>query len=326
MSNVARLAIIATPLLILASISAEAAPKRARLTVKVDVEGTEKVVGNGSDQASAKFREGYTIVTVVESTGELAQYNTKDPDYAQKMMGLSQGVHAKVNAAQGTAKRLAPVKKMTQAEIQAYVQKKQAACGADQSCLMKLAYEAQDLMSNMDTGGATAAGNPQAYTGDEPERYLDYFGFDKCGGSGSYYVDRTTQGTYGDVQGAVPYTVVDKADYKSDAVEAGLICNSTTLVVDSQDNSFWMDSLAGIAPRGTSTKTEGKGKPEVSSGEAAMHGEYQEWVLQQLRHAPRAGTKTTSLKLVVGPSAALSSGKYSGQANVTLTWKLEDVK
>lgn len=302
--------------------AALAAPKRARLTVKVDVEGTEKVVGNGSDQATAKFREGYTIVTVVETTGELAQYNTKDPDHPQKMMGLSQNVHAQVNAAQGKA----PVKKMTQAEIQAYVQKKQAACGADQACLMKLAYEAQDLMANMNTGGATAAGNPGAYTGDEPERYLDYFGFDKCGASASYYVDRTTQGTYGDVQGAVPYTVVDKADYKSNAVEAGLICNSTTLVVDSQDNSFWMDSLAALAPRGTSVKTEGGGKPEQSSGEAAMHGEYQEWVLKQLRHVPRAGTKTTSMKFVVGPSAALSSGKYSGQATVTLTWKLEDLK
>ena len=322
MSKLVRLAIFAMPVLVLASMSAEAATKRARLTVKVDVEGTEKVVGNGSDQASAKFREGYTIVTVVESTGELAQYNTKDPDYAQKMMGLSQGVHAKVNAAQGNA----PVKKMTQAEIQAYVQKKQAECGTDQSCLMKLAYEAQDLMANMNTGGATTAGNPGAYTGDEPERYLDYFGFDKCGASASYYVDRTTQGTYGDVQGAVPYTVVDKADYKSNAIEAGLICNSTTLVVDTQDNSFWMDALVALAPRGTSTKTDGSRKPETSTGEAAMHGEYQEWVLKQLRHAPRAGTKTTSMKLVVGPSAALSSGKYSGTANVTLTWKLEDVK
>src|SRR5690349_7560587 len=321
MSKLVRLAIIATPLLVLASLSAEAATRRARLTVKVDVEGTEQVKGNGSDQASAKFREGYTIITVVESTGELAQFNTKDPEYAQKMMGLSQGVQAKVNAAQGKA----PVKKMTQAEIQAYVQKKQAACGADQGCLMKLAYEAQDLMANMNTGGATAAGNPGAYTGDEPERYYDYFGFDRCGASASYYVDRTTQGTYGDVQGAVPYTVVDKADYKSNAIEAGLICNSTTLVVDTPDNSISMDALVALAPRRTSTKTDGSRKPETSTGEAAMHGEYQEWVLKQLRHAPRAGTKTTSMKLVVGPSAALSSGKYSGTANVTLTWKLEDV-
>lgn len=322
MSKFVRLAIVAMPLMALASIPAQAATKRARLTVKVDVEGTEKLVGTAGEQASAKFREGFTIVSIVESTGELAQYNTKDPEYAQKMMGLSQNVHAKVNAAQGKA----PVKKMTQAEIQAYVQKKQAACGADQGCLMKLAYEAQDLMANMNTGGATAAGNPGAYTGDEPERYLDFFGFEKCGASASYYVDRTTTGVYADVQGLVPYTIVDKADYKSNPTEAGLICTATTLVIDTQDNSFWMDSLAQIAPRGTSVKTEGHGKPETSQGEAAMHGEYQDWVLKQLRHAPRAGTKTTTMKLAVGPSAALSSGTYSGQATVTLTWKLEDVK
>ena len=303
------------------AMAAHAAPKRARLTVKVAVEGTERVVGNGSDQASGKFREGYTIVTMVESDGDLAQYNTKDPAYAQKMMGLSQNVQAQVNSAQGCA----PVKKMTQAELQAYVQKKQAACGADQSCLMNLAMEAQQLMANMDAGGATAPGNPGAYTGDESPRYLDYFGFENCGASGHAYVDRTTQGTYGDVQGAVPYTIVDKADYRAGAIEAGLICSGTTLVVDSQDNSFFMDSLPGLAPKGSRAKTVG-GKTEQTTGEAAMHGEYQAWVLEQLRHLPRSGTRTTAMKLTQGPSAALSAGKYSGQATVTLTWKLEDLK
>ena len=157
--------------------TALAAPKRARLTVEVKVEGTEGVVGTGTDRTSAKFREGYSLVTYVESDGELAQFNSKDPEYAQKMMGLAQGVHAKVNKAQGKA----PVKKMTQQQIQDYVKTKQAACGADQGCLMKLAMEAQELMSNMDVGGATAAGNAGAYTGDEPPRFLNYFGFEKCG-------------------------------------------------------------------------------------------------------------------------------------------------
>ena len=106
------------------------APKRARLTVQVTVEGTEGVVGTGADRTSAKFREGYTLVTYVESDGDLAQFNSKDPEYARKMMGLSQNVHKQVNAAQGKA----PAKKMTQQELQAYVKKKQAACGADQGC------------------------------------------------------------------------------------------------------------------------------------------------------------------------------------------------
>lgn len=313
---------IALALAALVSVSAAAAPKRARLTVDVKAEGTEKVAGNGSDQATAKFREGWTIVTYFETDGELQQFNTKDPDYAQKMMGMAQGVQAKVNQAQGKA----PVKKMTQAQIQEYVQKKQAACGANQDCLMKLAMEAQELMTNMDMGGATSAGNAGAYTGDEPPRFLNYFGYDKCGASTHVTVDRTTQGTYGDVQGSVPYTVVDTADYRGDANETGIICNSHSLVVDTQDNTFFLDALAGLSPRGTSTKTIGGRKPEISTGEAPLHGDYQNWVREQLRHAPRAGTRTTSLKLTTGPSAALHSGTYSGQANVTVTWRLEDVK
>ena len=93
--------------------SADAAPKRARLTIDVKADGTEGVVGNGSDRTSGKFRESYTFVTFVETDGELAQFNAKDPEYAQKMMGLSQNVHAQVNAAKGKA----PARKMTQAEI-----------------------------------------------------------------------------------------------------------------------------------------------------------------------------------------------------------------
>jgi hypothetical protein len=304
-----------------ASVSAEAAPKRARLTVDVKAEGTESVIGNGSDRATGKFREGWTIVTYFESDGELAQFNTKDPQYAQKMLGMAQGVQAQVNKATGRA----PPRKMTQQQIQEYVQKKQASCGADQNCLMKLAMEAQELMANMDVGGATAAGNAGAYTGDEPPRYLDYFGYDNCGATTHVYVERTTQGTFGDVNGAVPYTVVDKADHHGDANELRLICNSHSLVIDMQDDTFWMDALAGLSPKGTSTKTV-RGKTEQSTGEAPLHGEYQAWVLDQLRHATRTGTRSTTVKLTQGRGGALHSGKYSGEARVTLSWRLEDVK
>jgi hypothetical protein len=312
---------IALALAALVSVSAAAAPKRARLTVDVKAEGTESVIGNGSDRANGKFREGYSIVTYFESDGELAQFNTKDPQYAQKRMGMAQGVQAQVNKAQGKA----PARKMTQQQIQEHVQKKQAACGADQNCLMKLAMEAQELMANMDVGGATSAGNTGAYTGEEPVRYLNYFGYDNCGASTRVYVDRTTQGTFGDVNGAVPYTVVDKVDYHGDANETRMICNAHSLVIDTQDDTFWMDALAGLSPKGTSTRTV-RGKTEQSTGEAPLHGEYQPWVLDQLRHAARTGSRSTTVKLTQGLGGALHSGKYSGEARVTLTWKLEDVK
>ena len=83
-------------------------------------------------------------------------------------------------------------------------------------------------------------------------------------------------------------------------MESGLICAATTLVVDSTDGSFFMDSLAGLDPKGTSTVTM-RGKTTQSTGEAAMHGEYQDWVMTQLRHAPRAGTKSTTDQAHAGP-------------------------
>ena len=315
------LALACAPFLFLSATALQAGEKRARLTVQVSVEGTEGVVGNGSNRTSAKFREGYTLVTYLKSDGELSQYDTKDPEYAQKMMGLSQNVQKNVRAAQGKAH----VKKLTQSQLQEYVQAKQKDCGADQNCLMKLAMEAQELMSNMDVGGATSAGSTAAYTGEEPLRYLNYFGFDDCGASAQVYVDRTTQGTLGDVNGVVPYTVRDTADYRSTPVELRMICNSHVLVVDSKDGSFSSDGAFIPGAKGTSVRTM-RGKTEQSTGEAATHGEVYTWVNEQLRHAARSGQKNTTIKLTQGRGGAIHSGQYSGEARVQISWKLEDVK
>src|SRR6476469_2824490 len=125
-TSILRVALCGTSLCFLA-VQADAAPRRARLTIEVKVEGTERVIGTGNDRTSGQFREGYTLVTFLNADGDLEQFNTKDPQYGQKMMGMAAGVHARANAAQGKA----PPKKMSQAELQSYLQKKQAACGAD---------------------------------------------------------------------------------------------------------------------------------------------------------------------------------------------------
>jgi hypothetical protein len=320
MSRSARLlALVCVPAIFLPIDTVQAAVQRARLTVAVLVEGTEGVIGTGNDRTSGKFREGYTLVTYFESDGELQQFNTKDPQYAQKMMGHAQNVQKNVRAAQGKA----PVPKMTQQQLQEYVQRKQAACGADQNCLMKLAMEAQELMSNMDVSGA--ASHTDAYTGDEPPRYLNYFGYDNCGASAQVFVDRTTHGNLGDVTGPVPYTVIDKADYKSNPAELRMYCNAHSLVIDSKDGSFYMDTFVVPQARGTSVRTI-RGKTEQSVGEAATHGEVHGWVGEQLRHAAPSGTKSTTIKLTQGRGGAIHSGQYSGEAKVQVTWKLESVK
>lgn len=306
------------PLLLMQVVPAQAAAKRARLTVEVKVEGTESVIGNGSDRTTGKFREGYTLVTFLESDGDLMQFNTQDPNYGQKMMGMAAGVHAKVNQAQGRA----PAKKMTQDEIKAYVQKKQAACGSDTSCLLKLGQEANDLtMANMKPGSGDAA----AYTGDEPPRYLSYSGFDKCGAKAHTYVDRTLTGTLGDTSGAVPYTIKETVDYENNADEIRLICNFHQAVLDTQDSTIWTDGAIAPHHKGT-TVTTMRGKSETSVATEFGHGEPFTWISEQLRHAARSGHKTTTMKLTQNQGAAIHSGKYSGQATVDLTWRFEDVK
>ena len=314
------LAFACAPVILLLGVHAQAAPKRARLTIEVKVEGTERVVGTGNDQTSAKFREGYTLVTYLNADGDLEQFNPKDPAYGQKMMGLAAGVHAKVNQAQGKA----PAKKMSQAEIQAYVQKKQAACGSSTDCLMKLGQEANELMmANLNQGQGAAA--PAAYTGNEPPRYLSYFGFDNCGAKVHTYVDRTITGTLADVNGAVPYTIKETVNYDNNAVELGLICNSHQAVFDTQDGSIWTDGAIAPHYRGTSVTTM-RGKSTTTTATEFSHGEPLEWVSTQLRHAARTGHQTTTLKLKQNQGAAIHSGRFSGEAVVDLTWRFEDLK
>ncbi|HTU64766.1 MAG TPA: hypothetical protein VMF52_02345 [Steroidobacteraceae bacterium] len=319
MSNVTRGALIAAPLMILVAHAAPAAPKRLRLTVDVKVEGTESVIGTGADQTHAKFREGYTLVTYLQADGDLEQFNTKDPQYGQKMMGMAAGVHAKVNQAQGKA----PAKKMSQEEIQAYVTKKQAACGADTSCLMKLGQEANDLMmANINAG--TESGASPAYTGDEPPRYLTYLGYDNCGAKVHTYVDRLIEGTLADTV-TVPYTIKETVNYDNNPVELGLICNFHQAVYDTKDGTFWTDGAIAPHYKGTETTTM-RGKTTTSTATEFGHGEPFNWISEQLRHPVRAGHKTTTMKLTQNQGAAIHSGRYSGQATVDLTWKFEDVR
>jgi hypothetical protein len=298
----------------ISSTMAGAAEKRARLTVDVKIEGTEGVVGIGADRTGGKFREGYTLVTYLKSDGELAQFNTKDPEHARKLMGLAAAVQQRTR---GTS----AAKKMKPAEFRDYMQKKQAACNGDQSCLYKLAMEAQQLSANLETGAAPGP----AYTGNEPPRYLTYFGYDKCGASAHVYVDRTTQGTVGDTSGAVPYTIHDTADYTSNPTELGLICNLHQAILDTQDGSIYTDGAILPTAKGNSTMTM-RGKTTQSSGEASTHGEPYTWVSEQLRHVPRSGTRSTTLKLTQNQGASIHSGKYTGEARIQLSWKLEDVK
>ena len=91
------------------------------------------------------------------------------------------------------------------------------------------------------------------------------------------------------------------------ARELGLICAGHNLVVDSEDGSFYSDGAVLPIGKGKSVFTI-RGKTEQSTGEAATHGEVYTWVSEQLRHGPRTGQKSTTIKLTQGRGGAIHAG------------------
>src|SRR3954470_22952767 len=167
----------------ISSVGVQAAERKARLTIDVQVTGDETWRGTGSDQAKVKFSQHLSMTTFVRTDGEPSDFNPKDPNYAEQQMQKS----AKVSqAVQGNSKSKPPLK--TQEEMQAYVEEHARACNGDTNCLMKLSNEAAQWGAQLN-GEAPA----QASNGSEDEaaegQFLQYFGFSKCGATIRVQVD-----------------------------------------------------------------------------------------------------------------------------------------
>lgn len=325
--------VIATALV---AMPTNAAEQRARLQVDVNVEGTESVTGNGSDKTTGEFIERYTLVTYLQASGEPMEFNTKDPQYAQKMLARAAAVQHKVQEAQGNT---AP--KMTPQQLAQYMQLKQAECQGEQSCLMGLAMEASQLSAAMvdgtganggtnggtDNGGTDGGAAPEALPDEdsEPElRYQPYVGYDNCGAEFRFVVQRKAEGTLGDVGGPVSYTVQEAADYQGDANELRLICVQHNIVLDTKTATLYSDGATLPPVRGTRTDTLRDKTTEVV-GEINTHGEAFAWAIEQLRSAPATGERSTVLQLTHNQSLAMHSGAYTGEARVKIAWRFESL-
>ncbi len=307
---------------------ARAGEKRAKLEVHVKVDGSYSVAGKGGEQETGEYHDAYELITYVKTDGDLTTVNTKDPAYGQKTMARAAAAQQRVAEAQGHA---APVKKMTPQELQTLLKKKQADCNGDQSCLMKVAMEASQLMANVDFGAAPGAAPPAADppgTGgdpleDEEPRYLTYFGFENCGASTHVTIDRKVSGSYDDVQGTVPYSSSEKADYHADPTQLRVICNVQNLVLDVKTHTLYTDGLAAPTAESASQTTD-RGQTTESRGSGWKDPGW-DWVSEQLRQAPTSGQRGTTIDLSNGKGASRIQGKTTGQAKVELSWKFEDV-
>jgi len=87
-------------ILMMVSLGAVADGQRARLTVNISVDGSESVIGGGSDSTRGEFHESYALVTYLKSSGDPSDINTKDPQYSQNMMARAAAVQQKVREVQ----------------------------------------------------------------------------------------------------------------------------------------------------------------------------------------------------------------------------------
>lgn len=319
-------------------------------SVVVTLDATESTQ-NGQDWSKTTRKHRYEFTTRLRSDGELGNYNAKDPAEIQKSMALAGAVQRKVQAAQAP-KPAGPSKSMEQ--LQAQMQKEQAACGGNQQCLMKLAMKmsSPEMQAQVQAAQAAAAAQqckaqfpdpkqqqecllavggiaPQAPAGQddeallaaEPEaRYLQFIGDPACPQRIKVSIDDRTEGAYADVQGMVPYTIEQKANWAGDAQTQKMLCLSHSPVLDTKTNRLWFDTVGVPMPRISYIHTE-RGRTERNdNAEISLPTGVAEWINETLRQGPPSGTRSTVLPLF---QSTQKVGKVEGQAKLTATWSFK---
>lgn len=281
----------------------------------------------GRNYADGKFSESYGIVTYFKASGEPDVYNTKDPHYGEKMMRRADEARAAVAQAQGK-----PLpKKMSAQQFQTLMKQKQSACKGDRNCLMQLGMEASSMMQNVDLSSGASAATPASSAGDEPydpnkdpePRYLGFFGYDNCGASTYVKVDRSSSGAYDDVQGLVPWSEKEHADYKGDPTGIRLLCNSGSPVLDIKTHEVWGLMLSGGTARGSSRRLD-NGRVQ-GNGNDVKYGYGLEWVNAQLESHQPSGSRTVTQKMDTPGGGHRNLGATTGTATITVTWKFEEL-
>ena len=343
------------------SAGASAAERSARLVVDIKISGTESMV-NGQDNALTRISQSASLSVLMRSDGEPDSVNTKDPGFAAQMQRRADAVQAQVRAAQARPRSAAAPSPIAdpaaQQQMLLRVQQAQQQCGNDQQCLMKaaMALSAQQVSADPSVQArlaryveerqaceqqhakdrrarevCTAAAERRAGgSGDiaredeEDARYLKFFGVDGCPAEFRASIDDETVGRYADVQGMVPYRIKHSAQVRmnpaSDAVQLRLLCLAYNPVLDVKSKTLWFDGLSLPSVRTTIERTD-RGRSSRAEESIGLRGEAMAWVNAQLRTLPVAGTRRTTIPL----AGASAQGTVTGQLQVEMTWRFEDL-
>lgn len=305
---------------------AQAAERRGRLTLDLQLEGSSRWQDAG-DSSQTTLKRHYRVVTTLRAEGDPMAVNTKAPDYAQKMMAQSAQVQAKVAQAQARRPQAGMPPPVDMARQMEMARQAQAACGTDRDCLMRMlapqmaaqvtsdpARQAQ-LVRHAQTAGPEDDG--------EDARYLNYAGVDRCDPSFEVQVEEVIEGRYADVQGTVPWKIVRRDAQPLSADEKRLLCLGFQLVLDLRGNTITTDNGFGLPePMVASVHTE-RGRSTQSVDRLGHLDQVAAWVAERTRQAPRAGSASTTLPMVSSREAG--RGRTDGTLKARLSWKFEDL-
>lgn len=312
----------------------DAGDRIGRYVVEIRIEGTQSWKA-GSDHAKSSTVEQYRIVTHVKSDGVLDTVNVKDPQFAQKQLAKAAQVQQAVRKAQGrnagTGVATPEAYAALQQDLAAQAQKEQAACKGDTACLMQMAvrYSQQSAAIGYPAGAAATGTDIGADAaedgGDEEARYLNYFGYEGCPTEISIRIDRHSEGAYADVAGMIPWTSTQTAQSQGSEVDRKLQCLAATTVLDVRSATIYTDGFGVPAVRGRSVRKDRLHAQTVNEdAEVPASREALEWVSQQLRQAPAAGSKSTTLvPRAVMSGNAPEQARIEGRITVSLSWKFE---
>lgn len=280
---------------------ARASERAGRLTLDLQIDGKGHQQKGGT-YSNFTTRETMHLAFTLVSSGEPEDTNRLD------IAGNSAAVQKQV----AQAKARTP----DRAGQEAVVERARAAMEACKGNVACMSQVAQKL------GQQTASWNalPPDNSANEG-RYLTYATPDasQCKGEFNAKIATDVEGKLGDVQGLVPFTKTERADYRATALQAMSMCNSM-IVLDTRENRLFA-SIPAVEIKGHKVWTEGSRTTlDAKDGEIRLNQDALVWATKQLHNGPRSGTQKTRLKI---PVSTTLGGEGENVLDVQLSWKFE---
>jgi len=334
-----RLTVLAAAALLAASSTHAAGPAQRRLLIEIEMQ--REASFTGVESGKSRLVQTIRLDAVLATDGTPMLSNPLDPDDTRRQMERAQRTQNKIQAAQKKYGSAPPADPQAMLAMQSQAQAMMAKCGQDRDCLMReaTAFSAAQVGAGHPQAQAKlqaygnavqacerqhkaaaqrdacianarrqAGGSDETDTDDEVETpYLHFNALGACQFETQMKIDERIDGSYGDVQGIVPFTETRQAEGRDRFMAA---CSQLQVVLDTRNGRVWtlMTPALRGAP-GTRVRTDKGRKPQQDSGlQEARFYEAMEWL------------NTRQANLSASGSDRLQRMLPGGKLDVKLRW------